>query len=182
MNYTHTTDHGRVRGLVTGTDQCSYSIWTLEDGVLGEQFTGRAGAERLHRRAGAVGQLTRVLLGRSVQSHQDTAQRWIGTSCRRNKETYRKLKPTCLSLYHQALTRAAARDFTCPLQILRCFIQKWLFICFTKFLRAYHWVLDWLSDKTREIVMVFFPHNSLYFVSEMEMISCHNESSNQMQP
>lgn len=78
------TDHGRVSGLVPGTDQRPPSVWTPEDGVLGEQFTGWAGAERLHWKAGAAGHLIRVLLRRSVQSHQDAAQRRVRASCRRN--------------------------------------------------------------------------------------------------
>lgn len=85
-SHTHTdrTHHGRVGGLVPGADKRPASIWTPEYGVLGEQLAGWAGAERLHRRAGAAGQLTRVLLRRPVQSHEDAAQRRVGASCRRD--------------------------------------------------------------------------------------------------
>lgn len=76
------TDHSGVGGLVPGADQRPASVRTPEDGVLGEQFAGRAGIERLHRLAGTAGQLTRLLLRGSSQRHEDTAQRRIGASCR----------------------------------------------------------------------------------------------------
>lgn len=95
LSHTH-TDHGRVCGLVSSTDQRPPSVWTPEDGVLCEQFAGRAGAERLHRRAGAAGRLSGVLLRRSVQSHQDAAQGRVGASCR--------TKPAGLNIHTETST------------------------------------------------------------------------------
>ena len=88
--HTHTnanrTDHGGVGGLVPGADQGPVPVRTPENGVLGEQFGGRAGAERLHGGAGADGQLARVLLGRPVQRHEDAAQGRVGASCGRRRD------------------------------------------------------------------------------------------------
>lgn len=80
------TDHGGVGGLVAGAHQRPASLRTLEDGVLGEQLAGRAGAERLHRRAGAAGQLAGVLLRHPVQRHEDAAQGRVGASCNETRD------------------------------------------------------------------------------------------------
>lgn len=82
-SHTHntTTNHGGVGRLISGTHQRPASVRTLEDGVLGEQFAGGAGAEGLQRRAGAGGRLAGLLLRRPCQSHEDAAQGRVGASC-----------------------------------------------------------------------------------------------------
>lgn len=67
------TDHGGIGGLVSSTDQRPHSIWTSENCILREQFTGGASVEHLDWRTGADGKLTRLLLRRSLQSHQGAA-------------------------------------------------------------------------------------------------------------